>query len=238
MTGTFGPQGAISPSCTNESLKFDQHTVPLTGFCAFVETTMGGRSGSCSFGLKWKGSPIGFPQYFKQDGSKMVAVPAPQVPTETGLVTQTFAPAVVGMPCTSPKGSGAVWINPGPRVGRSRSTNRRHRHCTRPGLHRPQVCVHRGAFYLPDSSGKGRRQHVGCRSRYPGIKKSLMLEPTAAIWPTTHGRWPSPSESFLASNLPRITSGPQVPGYRTQISTSLMPMIRLFNILQPRLRCA
>jgi hypothetical protein len=117
VAGTFDPRGTMTPSCKNEPLKFDQQTVPMTGFDAFVETTMVGRSGSCSFGLKWKRSAVGFPQYFKQDGGKLVAVPASQVPPETGLANQTFAPAAVGEPYTSPEGPGTVWSNPGPRSG-------------------------------------------------------------------------------------------------------------------------
>ena len=117
LTGTFDPQGTFTPSCRNEPLKFDQHNVPLTGFDSFVETTMVGRSGSCSFGLKWKGSLAGFPQYFKQDGEKMVAVAASQVPPETGLATQTFAPAAAGRPYTSPAGPDSNWSNPGPKSG-------------------------------------------------------------------------------------------------------------------------
>jgi hypothetical protein len=117
VTGTFDPRGAVTPSCTNEPLKFDQHKIPLTGFDAFVETTMLGTSGSCSFGLKWKGSPAGFPQYFKQDGEKMVAVASSLVPPETGLTTQTFVPAAAGDPYTSPPGPDTAWSNPGPKSG-------------------------------------------------------------------------------------------------------------------------
>jgi len=117
-TGKFDLRGAATPSCTSEPLKFDQHGVPLIGFERFVETTMVGRSGSCSFGLKWKESPpAGFPQYFKQEGGKMVAIPASQVPTETGLPSQTFAPATPGKPYTSPSEPGTVWTTPGPKSG-------------------------------------------------------------------------------------------------------------------------
>jgi hypothetical protein len=117
VTGAFDPRGAVIPSCANQPLKFDQHKVPMTRFEAFVETTMVGQSGSCSFGLKWKGSPAGFPQYFKQDGDKMVAIPASQVSPETALLTQTFAPATTGKPYTSPTGPDSDWGNPGPKSG-------------------------------------------------------------------------------------------------------------------------
>jgi len=117
-TGKFDLRGAATPSCTSEPLKFDQHGVPLIGFERFVETIMVGRSGSCSFGLKWKESPpAGFPQYFKQEGDKMVAIPASQVPTETGLPSQTFAPASPGKPYTSPSEPGTAWTTPGPNSG-------------------------------------------------------------------------------------------------------------------------
>lgn len=117
VTGRFNPRDADAPSCKNEPLKFDEHGVPLTGFDAFVETTMVGQSGSCSYGLKWKESQADFPQYFKQDGDKMTAVPASQVPPETGLAAQVFAPGVAGTPYTSHVGAGTVWSDPGPNSG-------------------------------------------------------------------------------------------------------------------------
>lgn len=117
VNGSFDPQGAITPACKTEPLKFDQHTVPLTGFDAVVETTMLGGKGACSFGLKWKEPSAHFPQYFKQDGKTMIAVSASQVPSETGLAAQTFATGVVGKPYTSPQGPGTVWSNPGPKSG-------------------------------------------------------------------------------------------------------------------------
>ncbi len=118
VTGKFDKRGAATPSCVNEPLKFDQHGVPLTGWDKFVETTLVGPRGSCSYGLKWKQSPTaGFPQYFRQEGDKMVAIPAAQVPTETALSTQTFAPAEPGGPYTSPAEPGTVWTTPGPKSG-------------------------------------------------------------------------------------------------------------------------
>ena len=47
----------------------------------------------------------------------MVAIPAAQVPTETALSTQTFAPAEPGGPYTSPAEPGTVWTTPGPKSG-------------------------------------------------------------------------------------------------------------------------
>jgi hypothetical protein len=115
VTGAFDKRGTFTPTCTNLPLRFDQHRVPLTGFEAFVETTMIGGGTSCSFGLAWKESPANFPEYFKQDGDKMVAVRASAVPPETALLTQTFAPADTGKPYTSPTAADSNWVVPGPR---------------------------------------------------------------------------------------------------------------------------
>ena len=117
VTGRFDPQGAATPVCRNRPLQFDQHSVPMTGFDAFVQTTMVGQRGSCSYGLRWKQPAAGFPQYFKQEGKAMVAIPASQVPPETGLAAQTFAPAVEGKPYTSPASPQSEWRDPGPKSG-------------------------------------------------------------------------------------------------------------------------
>ncbi|MGC9197753.1 MAG: hypothetical protein ACP5E5_02310 [Acidobacteriaceae bacterium] len=117
LTGRFNPEYADTPTCKAEPLKFDQHGVPLTGFDAFVETTMVGRSGSCSYGLKWKDSTGTFPEYFKQEGDKMLAVPASEVPAGTRLADQTFLPAIVGSSYVSSTGPDSVWSDPGPRSG-------------------------------------------------------------------------------------------------------------------------
>jgi hypothetical protein len=114
VTGAFGAGGTFTPSCTSVPLKFDQKKVPMTGFDAFVETTMIAGSGSCSFGLTWKSSDVGFPEYFRQEGDKLVAVRASDVPHETALQVQTFAAAKAGKPYTSPSDPRSVWRSPGP----------------------------------------------------------------------------------------------------------------------------
>ena len=114
VTGAFNARGTFTPSCTSVPLKFDQHKVSMTGFDAFVETTMIGASGSCSFGLAWKGSNPGFPEYFRQDGDKLVAIRESDVPKETALQVQTFAAAKAGKPYTSPSDASSVWRSPGP----------------------------------------------------------------------------------------------------------------------------
>jgi hypothetical protein len=114
ITGTFDRRGAFTPSCRNEPLRFDQHRVPMTGFETFVATTMLGTPGSCSFGLQWTSAGAAFPEYFRQDGEKLVAVASTAVPDETGLKAQTFAPGVPGKSYSSPADPGSDWTRPGP----------------------------------------------------------------------------------------------------------------------------
>lgn len=116
-SGVFDERGRFTPACTSHPLRFDQHGVPLTGFEAFVETTMLGDHGSCSFGLRWKSAAAAFPEYFKQEGETMRAVPAGEVPAETGLMGQRFAPKAPGKPYTSPTAPGSGWSAPGPKSG-------------------------------------------------------------------------------------------------------------------------
>lgn len=117
VTGAFGSRGSFTPTCTNLPLKFDQRKVPMTGFDAFVETTMIGGPQECSFGLSWKGADPGFPEYFRRVGDKLIAVQNAEVPQETGLQAQTFAPAKPGKPYTSSEAAGSVWRTPGPKAG-------------------------------------------------------------------------------------------------------------------------
>ncbi|MGC8550934.1 MAG: hypothetical protein ACP5M4_14695 [Acidobacteriaceae bacterium] len=116
VSGAFNLTGAITPTCTNSPLKFDYHGIPMVGFRTFVETTKVGGSNSCAYGLKWN-SAAGFPQYFKEEGKEMVAIPASQVPVSTDLPAQKFASPPTGKPYTSPSGPETVWSNPGPRSG-------------------------------------------------------------------------------------------------------------------------
>ena len=192
VTGTFNPRGAVTPTCTNKPLKFDQHSVPLTGFGAFVETTMVGRSGSCSYGLKWKDATAGFPEYFKQDGGAMVAVTASQVPPETRLATQTFAAASVGEPYTSPTGPGTVWSNPGPQKGPftitltdgSRITYFWYRFIDQPAL-----------------------QHLHL-SEAEKTRLQTMVERIQANWPITRNYLAPPSSGTLATLDPALIVTP------------------------------
>jgi hypothetical protein len=71
------------------------------------------------WGLQWKDNKISpkgvFPQYYKQVGKQRVAIPASEVPKETGLLKSTFKLAKPGEPFTSP--SNGAWSKPGPVKG-------------------------------------------------------------------------------------------------------------------------
>lgn len=183
VSGQFDPRGAMTPPCKSEPLKFDQHNVPLTGFDVFVETAMLGRTGSCTFGLQWKDAGAGFPQYFKQDGKTMVAVPVSQVPPETGLTAQTFAPAEAGPAYTSPEGPDTVWTKPGPKSGPvsvlltdgSRVTYRWYRFIDQPSL-----------------------QHLHL-SKTERARLQALIERIHANWPITRDYMVPPTSGALAT---------------------------------------
>ncbi len=56
-----------------------------------------------------------FPQYFRHEDEKRVAVSAADVPPETGLHFQQFKLAKPGPPYTSP--TTGAWAKPGPKLG-------------------------------------------------------------------------------------------------------------------------
>ena len=82
--------------------------------------------GKSSYGLKWKKESIKgmgyFPEYFRKEGDKMVAIDAAEVPDDTHLKAQSFAPAERGKPYTSPFEKGTVWDSPGPKAGPFKAT--------------------------------------------------------------------------------------------------------------------
>jgi hypothetical protein len=71
------------------------------------------------WGLQWftneLSAPGHFPQYYKESGSELVAVPAAAVPAETRLLKQEFKLANPGEPYTSP--NAGAWTTPGPKKG-------------------------------------------------------------------------------------------------------------------------
>lgn len=86
----------------------------LTGIENVVQTAV---FDSYTFGLQWYNSPVSpngqFPQYYKETGSRRIAVAATDVPEQ--LRNKKFKPAVNKETYTSP--STGAWKNPGPARG-------------------------------------------------------------------------------------------------------------------------
>ena len=188
VTGAFNMKGAVVPSCTSRSVSFDQgdrdRRFTLAGVDAFLQTTMLGGAGSCSYGLEWKRSPGVFPEYFRQDGDKqMLAVPSSEVPDETGLKAQVFAPAAPGKAYTSPSAAGGTWTTPGPRskplvitlTDGSRVTYAWYRFVDQPAL-----------------------QHLGL-SETDKTRLQALAERIHASWPITRDYMAPPSRGRLAT---------------------------------------
>ena len=113
----------------------------------------------------------------------MVAVPVSQVPPETGLATQTFAPAEAGPAYTSPEGSDTVWTKPGPKSGPvsvlltdgSRVTYRWYRFIDQPSL-----------------------QHLRL-SKAERARLQALIERIHANWPITRDCMAPPTSGALAA---------------------------------------
>jgi hypothetical protein len=124
-SGKFQTGASYIPECTTSSTVYDQgpKATKISGVNDYFQETMLGKS---SYGLKWKkDSKNGmgyFPEYFKKEGDKMVVISAADVPEETHLKEQSFAPAERGKPYTSPTEKGTVWNSPGPKAGPFKAT--------------------------------------------------------------------------------------------------------------------
>jgi hypothetical protein len=118
IAGEFNKTGTYKAKCTTLpiSLKQGDDNIKLTALSPVVETVMFGES---SFGLNWKNAKKTgyFPEYFKKQGDSMIAVTAAQVPAETHLLEQQFAPGTTGKAYTSPEEKETVWKTPGPKAG-------------------------------------------------------------------------------------------------------------------------
>ena len=96
-SGSFDPAAALVPNCSVNVLKLDQSagkpTLQLTGLDRFATPALFAPG---TYGLDWKEKQEGmahFPEYFREENGTMVAISAPEVPAETKLTSQTFAPA-------------------------------------------------------------------------------------------------------------------------------------------------
>jgi hypothetical protein len=115
-SGRFDRRGAFRPRLNTQTTSYDQAGKKIVGVERAFDTRIfeGNR-----WGLQWFTNDLAangtFPQYYQHVGDERVAVPAAQVPAETGLLAQEFTLATVGAPYTSPV-TGA-WTRPGPKLG-------------------------------------------------------------------------------------------------------------------------
>ncbi|MCU0857588.1 MAG: hypothetical protein MUC65_04190 [Pontiellaceae bacterium] len=111
-SGEFSKRGAWKAALTTRTPRFDQDRREIAGVTNVFDTKT---FGSYVWGLQWNDGTAGgmgnFPRYFKHDGNRRVAVPAAEVPVETGLLDKEFKLADRRGPYTSPD-SGA-WSRPG-----------------------------------------------------------------------------------------------------------------------------
>ena len=118
VSGEFDALGSYAVKCSTApiTLKQGPKNRRLSGIDPVVETRMLGQS---SFGLAWKkAKKMGyFPEYYRQEGDKMIAISSSEVPAETHLKEQSFSPAKNGRPYASPDNQGTVWATPGPQSG-------------------------------------------------------------------------------------------------------------------------
>lgn len=110
-TWSWRAQGKANPI----SFRQGPGSIPLTGYQDVVETAVVGNA----FCLNWKGqgSRGVFPEFYRQSGDARVSVPREQVPAETRLAIQEFAPAAAGHPYASPAPDAGPWNKPGPVLG-------------------------------------------------------------------------------------------------------------------------
>jgi len=115
-SGRFDKRGAFKPKLSTRTTRYDQAGKRIVGVERAFDTRV--FEGNV-WGVQWftnnLAAPGLFPQYYKHVGEKRVAVPAADVPAETGLHAQQFRLAPPGKAYTSPK-SGA-WAHPGPARG-------------------------------------------------------------------------------------------------------------------------
>lgn len=118
-SGRFDPKGAFVAKLRTKTPRFDQDRQPIEGVANTFDTEV---FADGTWGLSWREgghAPRGqFPQYYRHEGGKRVAVAEAAVPEGTGLRAARFRQAKPGQPFTSPgmatkPGKGA-WGEPGP----------------------------------------------------------------------------------------------------------------------------
>jgi len=112
-SGRFDAKGAFVSKLSTRTPGFDQDGKPIDGVASTFDTKVFEDN---TWGLEWKKggqAPQGqFPQFYRHDEGKRVAVSERDVPQETGLREAEFELAKPGEPFTSP--SKGAWSTPGP----------------------------------------------------------------------------------------------------------------------------
>ena len=115
-SGRFDGKGAFKPRLNTRTTRYDQAGKEIVGVQRAFDTRV--FDGNV-WGLQWSTNDLAarglFPQYYKHEGEKRVAVPASAVPPETQLLEQEFKLASMGAPYTSP--AAGAWAKPGPKAG-------------------------------------------------------------------------------------------------------------------------
>ena len=110
-SGSFDMQGAFVAELSTGTPKFSQDDLPLVGVAKTFDTKVFANN---TWGLVWNESdnapPGQFPQYYKHQDGKRIAVAITDVPLSTGLVKAEFANAEPGEAFTSPVGG--AWSRP------------------------------------------------------------------------------------------------------------------------------
>lgn len=116
--GAFDIRGAMKPRLTTQPTAYQQAGKDVEGVENLVSTKV--FDGNI-WGLQWASSAPGargeFPQYFREQNRRRVAVAAADVPAETKLHERQFRTASKGQRYIRPQS--AAWSNPGPATGAS-----------------------------------------------------------------------------------------------------------------------
>ena len=111
--GRFDPKGAFVSKLTTRTPGFDQEGKRIDGVASTFDTRVFPDN---TWGLVWKTGGHAergqFPQYYRHDGDRRVAVAPADVPPETGLQEAQFRKAEPREPFTSPERG--AWTSPGP----------------------------------------------------------------------------------------------------------------------------
>lgn len=116
ILGRFDPKGVWRSPLASRETRYRQAGSELAGVDRVFDNRV---FDGDVWGLQWRDNrvaPTGeFPQYFRQEGNRRVAIAAADVPAETRLLEQEFPLAGPGPAYISPKGG--VWEKPGPKSG-------------------------------------------------------------------------------------------------------------------------